>query len=276
VPWATSPYRETRFYRLVGQRWLRTAPDESFWGEPQKIGTEHFRFEFRQRDAEAVQAVAAEIEDLYAALRRDAGLGPPPASERLTVEVLPRTDLRSWRFVEGRLKVPSPALEPVPVVLPNAARLSQSIRWPLTWRVLEEALQQFPMEAQWRPVVEGLRLWLGSTNNALPSAWRYDAEGRLREGLAEHWPVHLADLNTRWNRWDWPGRWVGNVFAETVIAYAVATYGHERLPALLQGLSEYGTWETLIPAVFGVPADDFEAGWQAYLAARYEVQTELY
>src|SRR4029079_18836432 len=57
----------------------------------------------------------------------------------------------------------------------------------------------------------------------------------------------------------------------TLIEYAVATYGRERLPALVAGLGQYETWDTLLPAVFGVSAAEFEAGWQAYLAAHYAV-----
>jgi hypothetical protein len=55
----------------------------------------------------------------------------------------------------------------------------------------------------------------------------------------------------------------------TLFEYVVATYGRERLPALLHGLGHYSTWETLLPAVLGVSPAEFEAGWQAYLATHY-------
>jgi hypothetical protein len=57
----------------------------------------------------------------------------------------------------------------------------------------------------------------------------------------------------------------------TLIEYAVATYGRERLPALVAGLGHYERWETLIPVVYGVSAAEFEAGWRAYLSAHYGV-----
>jgi hypothetical protein len=59
------------------------------------------------------------------------------------------------------------------------------------------------------------------------------------------------------------------IAAATLIEYAVATYGREHLPALVASLSQHNNWETLIPAVYGVSAADFEAGWQAYLSAHY-------
>ena len=57
----------------------------------------------------------------------------------------------------------------------------------------------------------------------------------------------------------------------TLIEYAVAIYGREHLPALVAGLGQYDSWETLLPAVLGVSGTEFEAGWQAYLAAHYDV-----
>ncbi len=57
----------------------------------------------------------------------------------------------------------------------------------------------------------------------------------------------------------------------TLLEYAVTTYGRERLPALVAGLGHYDTWDTLLPAVYGVSAAEFEAGWQAYLAAHYGI-----
>jgi hypothetical protein len=57
--------------------------------------------------------------------------------------------------------------------------------------------------------------------------------------------------------------------AVTVIDYAVTTRGRQCLPALLDGMRHYDSWETLIPAVFGTSASDFERVWQAHLAMRY-------
>jgi hypothetical protein len=59
----------------------------------------------------------------------------------------------------------------------------------------------------------------------------------------------------------------------TLIEYAAATYGRERLPVLVAGLGHYDNWETLLPAVFGVSAAEFEADWQVYLMAHYGVSS---
>jgi hypothetical protein len=60
------------------------------------------------------------------------------------------------------------------------------------------------------------------------------------------------------------------VALETVIEYVVAAYGRDHLPHLIAALGEHTGWQTLIPAVFDVSASEFEAGWQAYLAERYQ------
>jgi hypothetical protein len=57
----------------------------------------------------------------------------------------------------------------------------------------------------------------------------------------------------------------------TLIEYAAATYGRERLPTLVAGLGQYDSWDTLLPAVYGVSPAEFEAGWHAYLVNHYAV-----
>ena len=53
--------------------------------------------------------------------------------------------------------------------------------------------------------------------------------------------------------------------AAVFVDYAVATYSRGHLPALLDGMRRYSTWESDIPAVYGVSTAEFEASWQAYL-----------
>ncbi len=44
------------------------------------------------------------------------------------------------------------------------------------------------------------------------------------------------------------------------IDYAVAIHGRARLPLLVAALGHYDRWETLVPAVYGVSAAEFEGG----------------
>jgi hypothetical protein len=77
---------------------------------------------------------------------------------------------------------------------------------------------------------------------------------------------------------DEPDRGVNLTQAEigglaTVIDYAAATYGRPAIPRLLANAADDPGWEKLIPATFGVPASEFEAGWQAYLRDHYQLAT---
>lgn len=269
-PWMSTPYRETRFYRRVDDRWLRTSPQAEFWGPQRRLETDYFRFDFHQRDAESLAPVLTEVDGLYAELRRDAGLDAPTRDEKLTIDVVPSTDVVTWRFIGDELTVPSPALLKVPEEVTATVQLRDSIYYPLAGRVMHKAQRELGIDSKWEPVIEGVQHWLSWEENPLPSAWRYHVEGLLQEELAASPPVHLAGLITDgrrpWNRADW---WMRIVAAESVVDYAVETYGRERLPALVQALGEHETWDTLIPAVFGVSLADFEAGWRGYLEERF-------
>jgi len=54
------------------------------------------------------------------------------------------------------------------------------------------------------------------------------------------------------------------ILATTLLDYAVAEYGPDAVARLWQGFHDYPTWDALIPAVFGVTAEEFEHGWQTY------------
>lgn len=55
----------------------------------------------------------------------------------------------------------------------------------------------------------------------------------------------------------------------SLLEYATQTYGPGRLRLLLRDAGRYPSWQTLIPAVFDVSAEEFEAGWRVWLAEEY-------
>jgi len=58
------------------------------------------------------------------------------------------------------------------------------------------------------------------------------------------------------------------VALEMVVEYVVATYGQAALARLIASLGDHADWHSLIPAVFGISADAFEAGWLMYVATQ--------
>ena len=61
-------------------------------------------------------------------------------------------------------------------------------------------------------------------------------------------------------------QWNNRMALYTVIDYAAATYGRQSLPALVDALGRYYTWQALVPAVYGVSFDEFDRGWQQHVA----------
>ena len=111
-----------------------------------------------------------------------------------------------------------------------------------------------------------------------------DARFWSRGPWLAHLPrTHLAQMSMRLRAWErgiseheyYDGeaylyRLSEAVTVVTMVEYAVETYGQERLPMLVTGLDKHDNWESLLTAVFDVSAAEFEAGWQAYLAHRYQ------
>lgn len=100
------------------------------------------------------------------------------------------------------------------------------------------------------------RQGLGEAISALPALPRL---AELRPGLYSY--PYRSDLPGATER-------EGAVSA-ALIGYATQRYGTGRLPLLLSGLQQPVTWEALIPALFDVSVEEFEAGWQAWLAESY-------
>jgi hypothetical protein len=77
---------------------------------------------------------------------------------------------------------------------------------------------------------------------------------------------------------DEPSRGLGEaepVGLATLFDYAATTYGRQNLSTLIANAASLSTWETLIPATFGVSYSDFETGWQAHLRNRYGVSASV-
>ena len=66
-----------------------------------------------------------------------------------------------------------------------------------------------------------------------------------------------------------PARHPGYVIAvATVLDYVDKTYGRASVPHLVAGWGSAATWDDLTPALFGLPAAEFERGWQQFLTTQ--------
>lgn len=60
-----------------------------------------------------------------------------------------------------------------------------------------------------------------------------------------------------------------------MLDYAAADYGPLTIPALLAALQKHDEWTTLVPAVFGVSAAEFDARWRDYLIEAYGLDRDI-
>jgi len=63
------------------------------------------------------------------------------------------------------------------------------------------------------------------------------------------------------------------VAVATLLEYTTHAYGQASVLALLQAAQEGESWRGAVPRLFGVSAAEFEAGWWAWLAEEYGVDT---
>lgn len=63
--------------------------------------------------------------------------------------------------------------------------------------------------------------------------------------------------------------WQAAIGSATLLDYAAQRYGPGRIPLLLHALTAEGKWQQAIPPVFDVSAEEFEAGWRAWLGEAY-------
>lgn len=270
--WRSVPYRENRFYQQTATGWVRTLPTSAYWGEVRSLETLHLRFEFYEPDAATIIPLASRLERVYLTLYDLFDLTPPMDEPKLTLAVVPEP-VRAGSAYDGRLRFTSPLLARVPQGLSDADHLAHQMVSRFTARVLNETLivTGYSNIDGWQNLLRALRGWLRTVVLEDRSPWHQQAEAAFRTLRQAYPDLRLADINDPYpvpvsNReaemWQY-------MVAESVVAYAVERYGWERLPAFVRGLGEYSYWNGLIPRTFGVSVEEFEAGWQQYLAEEY-------
>lgn len=269
--WRSSPYRETRFYRESAQGWLRTLPPESYWGARQTIETQHLRFEFTTYDAPAIQPQVAQLQMRYLELYNLLALDPATRYKWTFVLVPERTDGRTSDYY--RYEYTSPALSEVPDTLSNQEYVAQMIVSTMASQAVygSTSLTRRHYLHRWEMLVWSLYGWLRSDLLDQRSPWHTQAQTVFQESLANQVPLQLNDIEY----WPDDGRPAQErvmrqyMVSESIIDFAITTYGRDKLSLLLAGLERYRDWDSLTRAIFDVSAVDFEAAWNHYLVQTY-------
>lgn len=270
--WLSSPHRETRFYRQMPHGWVRSLPDASHWGVMRAVETPHLRFEFYDHDMPTVIAIADRIEMGYVRVHQWLGVSPPVFEDKLVFAVVPEL-VRGWGGYGNRHHLTSPALAKVPLELSDSDYLVQQIMN----RVVSRALNLLFSDTertnayQWRTMMWALSGWLRTELAGRRSPWHEQAEALFVARTVPQLPLSLAAIESRYPAWriDQEGMMLDYMAAESVVAYVIETYGPEYLPQMVVGFQEYGSWIGFVPDLFDQSVDEFEAGWNRYLAMRF-------
>lgn len=209
----TPLYRQTRIYSRTAMGWQRTPPEADLWGAKQVRATPYFRYHYRQRDGETVQAIAATMDNLYTRLSHDLGLPIDPLTTKLVIDVtvdqLPAEDLPAFD-AQHYVRVRSPALYVAPIDLPDEQLLAQAIALPLLRNRVMQAAEHHKIGPEWQAVVEGLALWqLWQTELPLAAwrdeivRWQYTALPAAQPGAKIALPAHYQELCASHRLWMW-------------------------------------------------------------------------
>lgn len=245
---------------------------------PPFIETHHFRFAFDAIDAAVVAAVAVKSDADYVELSRDFGLGLPDPQRKLSVSATAKGG--EW------LEAPTPDLDnfelnvspPGYVVASGSSDsvqvLRQELLVQLTRRCLAEALRGREIRAPWEVLVDNLELYFWREQITRGQGRRHPhylanrqrAQKRSIDQALQ--PGSLALPINAYDEYETRNE-MAHVVADPLAEYIVVTYGNEIVPPLLDGFGRHNSWDTLAPAVFGVPASKFEEQWRSYLRKNY-------
>jgi hypothetical protein len=279
--WIHEPYHVGRILRESKDGWQPVAPDNSFWGERRSLDTVYFHLDYAPPDAEVVRQVAKGLDDYYLHLYSALGLETPSHAKRIEIHVAvgdakegSDTDVN---YSGDTIHVYPPELIPRPSTVSDVETLRQSIAFPLATKVFYEANSVYETPCIWRPLAEGIGLWLRWEGHTLPSRARWNYERviaewsdplslpRLNDLLAEPRECWQAappeDLDAISSARPVPR---GEISA-TLIEYLVATYGRQIIPVFLRDFQKYHDWKSLAQQTLHVSQEELEMSWHTYL-----------
>lgn len=261
-------YSRYRFYRQSDERWLRTTPSDQFWGNSKNSESEFLRLTYHEADARVIEDAAPIIEELYLTFHERTGLELPTESGQMHIDVVLHS-LGGWSTATGTLRVSSYLIEPLPPELSDAEAFAYSaISRFVLWRLynLQPRPTDFMSQRTWRSIFPGLHAWMvAELTGSMPQDY-HNATAVFQESLSPERTLALTKIyrgrRSAMTQQDW--LWQAGA-GYSLLAYATSLYGSEMLPDFLHNLSHVYGWNELIPATFGVSAEEFETGWNQYL-----------
>lgn len=232
------------------------------------LATTYFLIHFHPQDAALAQAIAAQLDRRYQVLRQEFWLGPLPIENKIEIKIgFPQTasaQLFPPNHKDMLLVIPPEFLSTTGSFEAEAEVARYIDNW-LAGRMLDEAAERAAILPQWQAMVKAIKhvFWLRQrTDDVLRPEWVYIA---LLNPLPAPSTGSAAAAQPGYEAAYLDETFRSFAVTITLADYLLATYGHQRLPALLAGFSRYDSWEELSPAVFGIEASALETNWHTYL-----------
>jgi len=254
-------FRETRFYRWVEDRWLRSEADPFFWSEQtETLDSPHFHTIYFVEDRDFVQPVLDQLETARSSICADLGCGV--ASPTYTLKFNSGVT-NGWPLSDdGRtIFFTSPRVMGVYEDAPPLGEEGQNLIWALAWTTVQRvAYGEIPVDL------------VNRTNNSLLWAIGDWATSRAAEPFDSDWlprvktevqkqPLPLEAL--------WSGSVENNDQAIYRLAYAVTyfieqEYGAPAVAKVLKSIRAAQSFSDVIETGLGVPFKEFDQKWQAW------------
>ena len=249
-------YRETRFYRTTAQGWVRTSPQPSLWGATQRIEAGQIIVSYRKSDEETVESAMPTIIAIDRDIRRSLGLSQRGEGVNLYVDVVPENDHDTQRVTEHSVRIPSPALSPLPEGDNETDLLLATLRRALAQQAIAEASRNRPIDWRWRLVFEGFEDALALAEPIAPNFWSQENS------------LGLNDLLLNGQDWFYAGDHAQRArAAEALVWYVGTEHGQTAQARLFRAIGDDKGWAEIIPAIFDIPVTEFEMDRQAHLLA---------
>lgn len=268
-------FRETRFYRMYRDNWVRTVPETStsFWGDERTLRTPYFTLTYRARDEEPVRFMVDMLEREYAAICPEIGCDETADSQPLlNVYVVPGAEARSRGTRLSRtvtVTLPSPSLSGLYYRALDTGEAGDNLQ-------IRRYFGDHFLFSILYAASGGLDRWVQNTDG-IAFVWAVGNWERVRRGLLSpdrliRRPELLVDEPPPdfKEMWAWSSavtpldrdrRWTQ---AAALIKFIDDTYGADAVFKFFRGLQHAQSLTHLIE-VAGFPYSEFEDRWSAWL-----------
>lgn len=298
-------FRETRFYRLNNNQWVRAAPDYSLWGDERLLRSNHFVLRFREGDNDHAQIMAQQLEKIYDRICEDLNctLGQPV--EPLTLRRCEALDCGAAGVDPNPVPQFTLILSPAMTSIVNSGYTEQGITVTLSSPRLSglyfQSLVDSPPGRDER--IEQLAIsqlslpfFIAKIASGGSERWAKFRQGDLFVGNIGQWEVNrlapipaiddtlsvlhdlkdqqLPTLDSIWNMqppYAMPQSQLGVIGSETwsVIRFIETKYGAEGVAHFLNAIGPAQSMSAALQAGLNVSEAEFDRDWRAWLKAQW-------